>query len=577
MSANGGDRMYMSADSWRTSATAVVEDNSLGHRFAERRQKRIGLLRDFMQQAPCPKCAEFQAQRLEDKARYFKETEHLRRGITKLLEAMSASMPSHIVRGLKEQLNLGVRYLTTAGPEEAHGGFEIPEEHHTPDLVKQLKARIIELEEEVERLQEKLNAALELLSANGISAPGGRGAPRGKPKANEAQTDITGAAPPGLSAIGSAGAPVFPPGSKEAKEHEAQQERDRKARQAKEAEEAKAKGGSMGPGGGGGGPDHAAELSALRKENALLKLKLEAAEKALKELDALRAAKAALEALLAQRSKQLEKVTGALPPAGAAAHEEADEQEAAKAASKAAADARAALQNSGGRSGLGSSAGKGRKNKLAQSGSGRGRRGRTGSQSDDEDGDKPQMVDACVGNGPGPGMEDEPLKVIGHEIVAKEEINKNPNVFEKTLKPTPELGLGNPARLRPATSSPSLEGAKTWSDFGKFKRYTTGTPMASAEPYLLQVWEHRPQGHAAPSKRELIRLGAICPQESKARMLMPSEPKDLELSASPTTLGPGSFPTVGPGNFALGQTMPAKLPSQARVLAPLLPEDLLSP
>lgn len=188
--------------------------------------------------------------------------------------------------------------------------------------------------------------------------------------------------------------------------------------------------------------------------------------------------------------------------------------------------------------------------------------GENDDEEEEEEQEKKEMVDQCTGNGPGPGMEQEPLKVRGHSPRPWEELNKHGRCFSRQLRSEPSLLAGDLDRLpSPLVDSVKEKGrkdplAQTWG--GKSFRSTTPASkhgLAESwgddpEPYLLQVWEHRKRG-SKPAKVELLSLGATAPHKNAARAFgglaqtMPQQPSGSfkRLLVSTPTSSPGA-PTL---------------------------------
>ncbi|CAJ1395527.1 unnamed protein product [Effrenium voratum] len=198
------------------------------------------------------------------------------------------------------------------------------------------------------------------------------------------------------------------------------------------------------------------------------------------------------------------------------------------------------------------------------------------SESEDEESEEeappPPKVfeDKCVGNGPGKGLQDQPLICKGRGLKQEEELNKTGRVYERNLVEQPTLSLSNTpglattldldntlARLKGARGvgvyaggSSMLGGvqfASTWSS--KSTPHLLANTWPEAEPYLTQVWEHNPKGHKAPVKRELIKLGAISPQRSTMQSM------DTSLGATNTT---NAISSTSPATTTLVSTATVK-------------------
>lgn len=193
-------------------------------------------------------------------------------------------------------------------------------------------------------------------------------------------------------------------------------------------------------------------------------------------------------------------------------------------------------------------------------GDGDGAAGESENEGDEGDSDAealPEMLDKCVGNGPGPGMLDEPVRCRGGKAPGlprdKVDLNKSGRVYSRQMRSTPNLAptseslagaggeSGLPAKSSPAAAkSPPSRGSTAVSRTRGATDSPSGTSSvagAEAELYLLKVWEQNPRGHRAPSKRELQILGAMSPPNK------PSSQRD-PLSAAVSDLG--LRPSSGP-------------------------------
>jgi len=161
--------------------------------------------------------------------------------------------------------------------------------------------------------------------------------------------------------------------------------------------------------------------------------------------------------------------------------------------------------------------------------------------------------DKCVGNGPGWSKSEEPKQEVKktekvrerpaaeHPSVAPSEPPTAPSTAEPDAAPLARTQSGPALPTEPVLPKKGPGKTTTWSNVASAKQLPREAP-AEAEPYLTQVWEQHPKGHKAPVKRELIKLGAVSPQQQKLSTLEPVEPvepengKRLSMSASDATM-----------------------------------------
>jgi len=160
----------------------------------------------------CTKCEEQHAKHEEALEKYHRELEHLRRGLSKMLDAAKVFMPASHLRTLQEQLQLDVRWLTT--PKEGEGGPlpPLPPMEDQSALIERLRAKIADQEDKIDEqggiikeLERELQRALDALKKAGVQmAPiGGKRKLKELPKHVEAQTDPwRPAGPPGAAGDG---------------------------------------------------------------------------------------------------------------------------------------------------------------------------------------------------------------------------------------------------------------------------------------------------------------------------------------------------------------------------------------
>eukprot|EP00933_Yihiella_yeosuensis_P043173 TRINITY_DN3790_c0_g1_i1.p1 TRINITY_DN3790_c0_g1~~TRINITY_DN3790_c0_g1_i1.p1 ORF type:complete len:669 (+),score=162.85 TRINITY_DN3790_c0_g1_i1:211-2217(+) len=324
------------------------------------------------------------------------------------------------------------------------------------------------------------------------------------------------------------------------------------------------------------------EYERLKAELELLKMKLKAAERQLEELEALKKENAELKRRLAEQEKLIAELQAKIAelegrPQGEGGVRylvqkgDSAQPEAVEGKKKKKADAK---EEGGGRSGGGGLTSKERAKfggpvqmkegkkatipkeqkeaeKAAKKAEAEARGEVYESESSEEEEESSEseasvvMVDACVGNGPGRGMADEPIRIRGRNPQQPEELNSTGRIFDRHLTKQPDLfggsgGLSNtlphseimartvPGGLRCrsrgatafsggaattgvslAASSPATWSSKSTPDFHSLRKGSK--TWQEAEPYLMQVWDQKPTSFNKPVKRELMRLGALSP------------------------------------------------------------------
>lgn len=468
-------------------------------RFAVRRRKleqaRVELVEGLSPK--CENCQHLESVHAEASSKFFREIEHLRRALAKMLDAAKDYMPANVLRNLKESLQLDVRYLTK--PEEGEGGplppVPVPDVVDQSELIERLKRQIADqdrqlvekkytikdLEEELRKLQEQLK------EAGMVVSPARQRPKKAPPEHREIQTDPWMPFPPKQELAPVAEGPkiveqptVVKP-KKEKKPKAVEQpdsdssdetpaiEKVKKPKKVPKKEEVPVVVST------GIDPEVVRKLQA---ELELLKMKLAAAERELAQMQELKDEIERLKALLREKDKK----------------------------------------------------------KPAES--------------------KPRKTfeDKCVGNGPGWSKSEEPKQ----EVKKTEKVRERPAAEQPSVAPSepptaPSTAEPDAPPLARTQSGPALPTepvlpkkgpgkTTTWSNVASAKQLPREAP-AEAEPYLTQVWEQHPKGHKAPVKRELIKLGAVSPQQQKLSTLEPVEPvepenqsKRLSMSASDATM-----------------------------------------
>jgi len=151
----------------------------------------------------------------------------------------------------------------------------------------------------------------------------------------------------------------------------------------------------------------------------------------------------------------------------------------------------------------------------------------------DSDSTAVEMADKCVGNGPGYGMADEPVRCTGKKLLKEVvTLNKMGKCFSMKLRSEPNLLAGGAlSGALSATAPPGSADARrdlvVFRDMPNLTRTNSAKPLRPLqklpEPYLLEVWEQHPENHKKPSEPELIRLGAIAPPSPQVSRLQQSQ------------------------------------------------------
>eukprot|EP00928_Gymnodinium_smaydae_P070143 TRINITY_DN54066_c0_g1_i1.p1 TRINITY_DN54066_c0_g1~~TRINITY_DN54066_c0_g1_i1.p1 ORF type:complete len:648 (+),score=181.05 TRINITY_DN54066_c0_g1_i1:129-1946(+) len=524
-------------------------------------QRRMTKRMQMMEEKATKRASEFEEKYMTDKKNFFFELEHYRRGVTKALEQLSHYMSAGAFHAFKMSLQLDVRFLSEhqaekeisghgGGPTISTSGLGAFNDPGSPKdysrIIKKLEEQLAEAEREIKRLQTELRKK----QFGGVGAPGASGGGALKPTRNtEMQTMPMEDNGGGFRFDGGGGA-----------------DRDEDPRKKK----AKGHGGPGGAGGGshddddddgpggagrkgkkgkGGagddGGDNSAEidrLTAERDRERRLRRELEAKVKELEELiSSLRKQIRDLEEANSAKFSEIEKLKARI-----AALEDALSRAGVNPATVVAAET--GKKGAGGGGGAGGDDDEAKKKKAKKSPSarrsstsggsgpdgGRERGGGRGGQRPSQDAEAlaaaaaalaakmaVETADACVGNGPGYGLQDEPVQCKAKALRPPEELNTSGKVYVTRVRTEPELGSLMGATLKSLSTS-SLGSAKTpllpkkkqlvssssWNSSTRF-----GSPSAKqAEPYLYDVWERFPTLHSSPSRTELIKLGATAPE-----------------------------------------------------------------
>lgn len=564
----------------------------------------------------CTKCEEQHAKHEEALEKYHRELEHLRRGLSKMLDAAKVFMPASHLRTLQEQLQLDVRWLTT--PKEGEGGPlpPLPPMEDQSALIERLRAKIADQEDKIDEqggiikeLERELQRALDALKKAGVQmAPiGGKRKLKELPKHVEAQTDPwRPAGPPGAAGDG----PEMDYGTRE-KQKGDPADPTKKGKGPRKPGDPPDSDDEVDPVTGqtvvkkvvrGGGGDGGTTIinngidpdvhNRVLQELELLKMKLAAMERQLKEMDALKAEIERLKKLLADKDALIDSLRAQINKLQTLLDARGDPEEAAAAgpggkkgskdeSKKKGKKAAGGVDVQGGKKGttLKPDGEKEPKRKLITEDGKEIEVENDEEEEEDEDSEDEKSVvmeDKCVGNGPGKGLQDEPIRAKGRGLLKdEEEMNKLGRCYDRSLTSQPELGLGNSGGIAtypegalsrgllsrssksrgvPVGTMGGVQYASSWSSKSTGALYRRSESWQDAEPYLEQVWEGNPKGHRLPAKRELVKLGALSPQKTD-RMAQTLPSLQSSPDSSPVT-GMHTFSqrpphTAGP---ALGRT-----------------------
>mmetsp|Transcript_7324 Transcript_7324/g.16880 ORF Transcript_7324/g.16880 Transcript_7324/m.16880 type:complete len:521 (+) Transcript_7324:411-1973(+) len=489
-----------------------------------------------------------------------------------MLDAAAMHMPAVFLRSLKEQLQLDVRYLTR--PEKGEGGplppVPVSEVVDQSELIESLRRRIAELEKEngqqkytIRDLEEKLREALEALRAAGapVTSPIRK---RELPSTKECQTDPWAPFPTKGPEVVQQGAPPaqvvqqVDPGVKpkrpkkpgpaaadtESSDEEVQVESKKPAKRAAKKSEGETVRDNT---------DYEA-IRRLQAELDLLKMKLAAAEKELAKMEGLKEEIERLKKLLAERDAriaELEEELRKLKEMKPKAEKNEGKKETKKPTQVSSEEPKKkekkykqdpAPIEKGPTAPSGEGPKQEEKEQIVEI---REEPAEVVSEPEEESEEEPPppkvFEDKCVGNGPGRGLQDEPLVCKGRALQKDEELNKTGRCYELNLVEQPKLGLSNAGNVATIDLDGSL--ARTAGQGGRgpgvysggsgmlggvqfassWASKSTGRLLANTwtdpEPYLTQVWEQHPRGHKTPVKRELIKLGAISPHKASTLSL----------------------------------------------------------
>lgn len=517
----------------------------------------------------CEKCQDLEAEHAEASGKFFKEIEHLRRALGKMLDAASEYMPAMTLRTLTESLQLDVRYLTR--PEKGEGGplppVPVQEVVDYSKLIEELKKQIADhenvitlktytiqdLEEELRKLQEQLKAAGLVVS------PTRQRPKRTPPESREIQTDPWQPFAPKqetVQVVETAKVDPTPVVAKVKKEKKPQaveepesdssdapvvQEGKKVQKVQKEKEAPQIIKTGIDP----------EVVRKLQAEIDLLRVKLATAERELAKMDGLKAEIERLKQQVSDRDKKIEELEEEIKRLKALPKPKQEVKQEIKQTTKPVETKEKKKE---------------KKFKQDPAPVPKTQTQEVKPTTEKEDvpppvveEEKPQepeevisessseeleeslppktFEDKCVGNGPGAwSLLDEPLILKGKAIL-KEDLNKTGKCYERYMVEQPTLGLaGTPGvstctdDIDPATLA-RLKGNRGVSVYGgnallggvQFTSWNSksmprlgSTWPSEAEPYLTQVWEQHPKGHKAPVKRELIKLGAISPQKASS-------------------------------------------------------------
>mmetsp|Transcript_126460 Transcript_126460/g.300305 ORF Transcript_126460/g.300305 Transcript_126460/m.300305 type:complete len:519 (+) Transcript_126460:417-1973(+) len=489
-------------------------------------------------------------------------------------------MPAVFLRSLKEQLQLDVRYLTK--PEKGEGGILPPvpmtEIVDQTELIESLRRRIAELEKEngtqsrtIRDLEEELRKAQEALRAAGapVTSPVRK---RQLPASKECQTDPWAPFPQKGPEVVQPGEPRAQPvpqvdsgpkpkapkkkgpaaqAESSSSEEEVEQVSTKPVKRKPKKEEGEKVREVV---------DHDA-IKRLQAELELLRMKLASAERELAKMEGLKEEIERLKQLLAERDARIAELEEEL-------RKLKEKQKPAKAEGKKETKKPTVVAKEEPEK---------KKEKKYKQDPGPTQRGPVAapsseapkeeeatppvetpeeapevvSESEEESVEEPPLPkvfeDKCVGNGPGKGLQDEPIVCKGRGLQkTDEDLNKTGRCYELNLVEQPKLGLMNSGSLATIDLDGSLARTGKGGRAGGAGVYSGGSALLGgvqfasswgsksagrllantwpdAEPYLAQVWEQHPKGHKAPVKRELIKLGAISPHKASTTSLQSVE------------------------------------------------------
>lgn len=550
---------------------------------------------------PCTKCEDEKKKYEENQRKTFLEIEHVRRGLDKLVEVCSGYMTTTALHQLMDKLQLGVRYITMPDPKDLEqkklvGRPERPQHGGDSGLVESLKTKIANLEDLVAELKAahaRLKQQLETEKDNRPMPVGCRSSLSptdiSMVKKVDAVTQTKPWEAPHAVAEGDRRQRV---GSKEVEEREQADPRRGGPRDPEAKDRKQPRAGAAGGEGGQGGPDDddwperfealQRKFKQLQAEYDLLELKLKAAEKARGSLEA--------------RLKELEKQLKGSEDEAAKLRRKLDENQAAvdtleKNAPAAAAELSArplpeapapTAGKAGGKAAAAGASGQAEVKKrkkgpdidVAQQkgiqkrahvhdlgggapaggldgsteASGRGEPQEPNEKESQESAaeeSEPEMVDKCVGNGPGHYRGD-PIRCRGRRAPGlPKEMNSDGRCYARLVRSVPDLASAGESVCGPPQLTKALTSATTLTKAAAGRRWVVDEP----EPYLLEVWERQPKGHRAPPERELRVLGALGPPPprcgSAARLASVSvggRPGTLPASLAAAVGRPGSSP-----------------------------------
>jgi len=206
-----GDAAYMSASFGGSSGKqarfantdplgglSTVLDNAIYRQenkaALKRAQSRDRLITEMVMGPPkeCPKCKEYEARDKDFKKKFFMETEHLRRGVNKLVDQLANYMSQTQLSQFKSALQLDVRFLTEHADEDGGKegrGSDGKSPVNKPDpQITYLRDKVKHLEEEIQYQKEQnmiLRAQIKKAEKNelGIGGPAPLGGGGGGPAA----------------------------------------------------------------------------------------------------------------------------------------------------------------------------------------------------------------------------------------------------------------------------------------------------------------------------------------------------------------------------------------------------------
>lgn len=119
-------------------------------------------------------------------------------------------------------------------------------------------------------------------------------------------------------------------------------------------------------------------------------------------------------------------------------------------------------------------------------------------ESEYDDDSEVEMVDKCVGNGPDPVMEREPLRCLGQSIFEKPaDLNRTGRCYVREDRPVPKLGAPGVPIAGRTTQRGFAASAPAATTLATEQVQDAGGSKANlkSEPYLAKLWDHQQKGN----------------------------------------------------------------------------------